>query len=630
MKKTIDRLISLFAAAAFISILSAASYYHGQYLKTAAADKLEKNNRDIIEFIKSNIKTCAINKNYNNSIFYEPVISIDLSDMSVRPPHYKARLLSELELKYGVFDDAVLSRLKSVIKTEPPETAASILSYYLSDIPDSYSLEKAVLYIYLIKIKTDIDQPVESELKSFKTLADTIKNENERKFLYEKLKESVVSAKNISGADLSDLLSGRTNGSDKNTGLIETGKNLTGENISALLLGLKSEALSKSSGGLNMSSLSTDDNKNYILVSLSVENNGDHDGGENTAPTSAPGLVNASDSPLGDNAPQSPGTGDKTISAHRKISTAAIINVEKFNAILKTEYNSRIDTQSHGAPYYSDFCAPYKLSLAGGGIKRNYLIETAFYLPLMITLAVFYILKRRENEAFRLSVNMTDFVSKISHQLKTPLSSSLLYLELAGRHLESGDAEKARGAIALAHEQAGALAFLFENYSVLNRIFSDNVLLEISSFDIEEELILHIKSYKNHIESGALKISFSLSENNGARIDKWAFYNIIANLISNSLKYSNKKTVEINFTSKLIDGSLVLSITDNGPGISETDAARIFDKFYKGEEAAGDFRSSGLGLYIAKTLALKMNGDLLIDDKYKNGAKFNLYMPAAN
>ena len=601
MKKTIDRLISLFAAAAFISILSAASYYHGQYLKTAAVDKLEKINRDVVKFIKNNIKTCALNKNYsNNSIFYEPVISINLSDMSVRPPHYKPRLLSELELKYGVFDDSVLSRLKSVIKTEPPETAASILSYYLNDIPDSYSLEKAVLFIYLIKIKNDIDQPVESELKSFKTLADTIKNETERKFLYEKLKESVISAKNISGADLSDLLSGRAGGSDKKTGLIETGENLSGENITALLLSLKGEALSKSSGGLNMSSLSTDDNKNYILVSLSVENNDDYNAGE------------------------------KNISAHRKISTAAIINIEKLNAILKTEYNSRLDTQSHGAPYYSDFCAPYKLSLAGGGIKRNYLIETAFYLPLMITLAVFYILKRRENEAFRLSVNMTDFVSKISHQLKTPLSSSLLYLELAGRHLESGDAEKARGAIALAHEQAGALAFLFENYSVLNRIFSDNVLLEVSSSDIEEELILHIKSYKTQIESGALKISFGLLEDNTALIDKWAFYNIIANLISNSLKYSNKKNVEINFNSKLINGSLVLSITDNGPGISETDAARIFDKFYKGEAAAGDFRSSGLGLYIAKTLALKMNGDLTIDDKYKNGAKFDLHMPAAS
>lgn len=606
MKKTIDRLISLFAAAAFISILSASSYYHGQYLKSAAVGELNQISRNVIEFIKNNIKTCAINKNFDNgSIFYEPVISINLSDMSVWPPHYKPRLLSELELKYGIFDDTVLNRLKSVINSGPPETAASILSYYLNDTPDSYGLEKAVLYIYLIKIKNDINQPVESELKSFKNLTDGITNETERKFLYEKLKESVVSAKNISGAYLSDLLSGRTEKSDKITGIMESGENssnenLNGEKITALLLALKGEALSKGSGGINVSSLSTGDNNNYILVSLSLENIVDYDAGENS------------------------------ISAPRKISAAAIINVEKLNAVLKTKYNSYLDTQSHGTPYYADFCAPYKLISAGGGIKRNYLVETAFYLPLMVTLAVFYILKRRENEAFRLSVNMTDFVSKISHQLKTPLSSSLLHLELAGRHLESGDAEKARGAIALAHEQAGALAFLFENYSVLNRIFSDSVLLEISSSDIEEELILQVKSYKTQIESGALKISFGLLEDNAALIDKWAFYNIIANLISNSLKYSDKKTVEINFSSKLIDGKLILSITDNGPGISKTDAAKIFNKFYKGEAAAGDFRSSGLGLYIAKTLALKMNGDLVIDENYKNGAKFDLHMPAAD
>ncbi|HOT74624.1 MAG TPA: HAMP domain-containing sensor histidine kinase [Candidatus Wallbacteria bacterium] len=587
MKKNMDRFIIILAAAALISMLPAAAYYHGQYLKNAARGPLEKIKNEIRGLIKKEIDNYAAEENYAGDIFYDPVIRLDLSDMSVVPPQYKARLLAELELKHADFDSAVLGRLVSAIKTATPETAASLLSYYLNDRADSYVFEKAVLYIYLIKIKNGLGRPFDEDLIAFKNLAAAVKNDNEVKFLYEKLKLSVVSSKASAADSIGDILSG----ADYGTGA-RPDAGPSDEKIPALFVSIKSEALSgESGGGISIRPLNTGGGRTHILVSAGVE------------------------------------TSSGKEKAAGKIALAGVVSIDNLNAVIKRKHNAILSAEDSGIDINSiEFCGPYKIIAAGVNFSRNYFIEAAFYLPLIITITVFYILKKRENEAYRLSVNMTDFVSKISHQLKTPLSSSLLYLELAEKHLESGEAEKARGAISLAHEQAKSLSFLFENYSVLNRIFSDNVLLNIGEADIEEELILHIKSYGAQIESAVLKVAFELAEENRALIDKWAFYNIIANLISNSLKYSKKSTTEIIFRSEISGGRLALSISDNGPGVSETYAPKIFDKFYKGSASAGEFRSSGLGLYIARALAVKMNGELTLDDNYKNGARFILYL----
>jgi len=152
------------------------------------------------------------------------------------------------------------------------------------------------------------------------------------------------------------------------------------------------------------------------------------------------------------------------------------------------------------------------------------------------------------------------------------------------------------------------------------------VVLNMQECDIEQELLLHLRSYKTRMDAGSLKVSFGSLAEASALIDKWAFYNIIANLISNSLKYVKKPVVEINFASRIVNGRLTLSISDNGPGISEADAPKIFDKFYKGSEAGGEFRSSGLGLFIARTLAQKMDAELALNREYNNGAMFDLRM----
>jgi signal transduction histidine kinase len=595
MKKNMDRLISVFAAAAFISIISAAAYFHGQYLNNIAAGALEKTAGEARALIAGEIRRSAMDASYISSIFREPLICLDLSDMSVRPPEYRAGVLSELELKHRYFGADILEILKTAVKTSSPEAAVSMLSYYLNDHNDQYTLEKAVLYIYLIKLKNGLNMPFDGELKAFRNLAAAIESGAEIRFLYDKLKEAIVSSKKLSGDSLADLLSGggtKNNGPDK-----KGGGAAAGENIQALFLSVKNEALSVNSGeNINISPLLTGENKNHIIVSLSVE----------TFKVAA-----------------AAGVPENT--AARKIAAAAIINIDALNNILKNKYGAAVEESVTGK-YFADFCGPYKISSAAVNFGRNYTAEAAFYLPVMIILAVFYALKRRENEAYRLSLNMTDFVSKISHQLKTPLSSSLLHLELAEKHLETGESEKARGDIALAHEEARSLAFLFENYSVLNRIFSDSVVLNMQECDIEQELLLHLRSYKTRMDAGSLKVSFGSLAEASAQVDKWAFYNIIANLISNSLKYVKKPVVEINFASKTANGRLVLSISDNGPGISEADAPKIFDKFYKGSEAGGEFRSSGLGLFIARTLAQKMDAELVVNREYNNGAMFDLHM----
>jgi signal transduction histidine kinase len=103
---------------------------------------------------------------------------------------------------------------------------------------------------------------------------------------------------------------------------------------------------------------------------------------------------------------------------------------------------------------------------------------------------------------------------------------------------------------------------------------------------------------------------------------------VLSNLLENALKYGPAGNL-VQLRSEVRDGRVALEVEDRGPGIPLEELPRIFDKHYRGSAAAGGTRGSGLGLHVARTLALAMNGDLEVRSRTGEGTCFTLWLPAA-
>ncbi len=543
--------------------------FERQSVEAAAELRLRDLKAGVETFIISEFK-----KNGGGSFFREPVISFDNASMTVVPSSLKEEVLSGLEFKTTDFSEDTIARIKALKNSGDPKLISSMLAYYLNDRKDAFVIEKALFYLYLIDARFSENIDPEKETESFHKLAAMITDEREKSFLTAKFGEIIKAARAKTSAEKTNLLGAMMASGEKKSSLSEP--------VFALTTAIRGEIAANSNPSLRSVSINGEEK---LMISGKISNS---------------------------------------------LFAAAFIDTDKLNNETKARFGAAVSIYPLKNERSADLAAPFKIVAVSPDAPGMLLQRALLYLPLLIIIAGLGYLKMRENEAVRLNLQMTEFVSKIAHQLKTPLSSSLLHLELAERYFKDGDSARAREALSASQDQARHLSFLFENFSVLNRLFSDGVSLAPERLDLEEEVMKYLRSYSYHIETGLLKVVMEELESLDAMADRWAFYNILNNLVANSLKYSGKKPVEIKISIRAEGRYAVLSLADNGPGIPETEADLIFEKFYKGKNAEADFRSTGLGLYIAASLAQRCGGKLVLDAKYTAGAKFDIYLRKAD
>lgn len=103
-----------------------------------------------------------------------------------------------------------------------------------------------------------------------------------------------------------------------------------------------------------------------------------------------------------------------------------------------------------------------------------------------------------------------------------------------------------------------------------------------------------------------------------------ALERILRPLLGNAMKFTEKGSIKIQVQESEVQGKLDISVADTGIGIAEDQRDRIFEKFYK----VDSFKSGlGLGLPMARSIAHKIGGELMLDDTYKEGTRFILRIP---
>ncbi len=234
--------------------------------------------------------------------------------------------------------------------------------------------------------------------------------------------------------------------------------------------------------------------------------------------------------------------------------------------------------------------------------------------------------KMHEDERLRLAhaeeaVRLRDdFLSIASHELKTPLTSLRLQLQsLAQRALD----EKATRKLERASRSADRLAALVEMLLDVARISSGRLALRRERLDLHEL----VRDVCDRLTEQAEAAGATLHVQGATLIGSWdrlRVEQVVANLVTNAMKYAGAKPVFVEVIASGEDARIV--VRDHGPGVAEADMQRIFARF---ERAASlrHYGGLGLGLYVSREIAVAHGGEIHVENVPEGGARFSVRLP---
>ena len=221
-----------------------------------------------------------------------------------------------------------------------------------------------------------------------------------------------------------------------------------------------------------------------------------------------------------------------------------------------------------------------------------------------------------------------EFISVTSHELRTPIAiaegslSNLLVME--ERHAEQG---KLRAAAETAHQQVIFLARMINDLSTLSRA-ERGVGDLIEAININDLLHDLYSRYTTEAEAKSLQLNLDV-EANLPEIETSRLYleEILQNFITNSIKYTKEGSVTLGAVVES-DSRIKFSVTDTGIGITKSDLAHIFEKFYRSEDyRTRETSGTGLGLYVVQKLAAKLDTHIDVESRLNHGSTFSFIIP---
>ncbi len=225
----------------------------------------------------------------------------------------------------------------------------------------------------------------------------------------------------------------------------------------------------------------------------------------------------------------------------------------------------------------------------------------------------------------------TEFVSIASHQLRSPLTTIRSY---ASTLLDGSFGElspQVREAIEHMHESSKSMAASIEDFLNTSRIESGNLKYEDTEFDLGVEVARVMEDIKPFAAERGLTVGLEslLTESAFVKADAGKVYQILHNLVHNAIKYTEKGSITFVIDIDTEKGVVMVDVTDTGMGMSEETLKNLFEKFERDERARTiDPHGTGLGLYIARTMARRMGGEVVaLSPGEGKGSTFRLTLP---
>ncbi|AOP36590.1 histidine kinase [Leptospira tipperaryensis] len=220
-----------------------------------------------------------------------------------------------------------------------------------------------------------------------------------------------------------------------------------------------------------------------------------------------------------------------------------------------------------------------------------------------------------------------EFISNISHELRSPMTNIQGYFELLRNELNSSLSKDQSGMLDVIEKNIKRLNHLIENLLKFEEVRGDDNSGLVENFD--PALVIEEVVYSNgpSAKEKGLDVEVTLLKKLKIKGIRFEFSQVITNLFVNAIKYTERGKIEI----KMIQsgaGKLEINIKDTGVGIDPKYIEKVFERFFRiPNDRNKRIGGTGLGLSISRTILHKMNGEITLESRVNGGSNFRIFLP---
>ena len=275
--------------------------------------------------------------------------------------------------------------------------------------------------------------------------------------------------------------------------------------------------------------------------------------------------------------------------------------------------------------------APYLLFTRWLTVAPAFSFSMAFWLPLVAGGLFQYIAVWRHYVAADASSRrMRSRLEMVSHEMRSPLSAIQGSSEVMSRY--PLDEDRRRQLAELINRESQRLASMIERFLDVERLEEGEIKLRRDRVLLQPLVERTVERIQPLVRRKNIQIRTTVSAQPAAAGDSELLEFALYNLVSNAIKYSpESSTVDVAIRSNSALGMAFLDVSDQGPGIPAEEQSRIFERFYRSDDAKVSGQTGlGLGLAIVREIARHHGGSVIVESAPGRGSKFSLALPLSD
>ena len=273
---------------------------------------------------------------------------------------------------------------------------------------------------------------------------------------------------------------------------------------------------------------------------------------------------------------------------------------------------------------FRELAEKYRPELLGGGF--NWVVMTEGLIMLALILAGAYVIFLYWNRQSNLYAKQRNFITQVTHELKSPLASIQLHLETI--QLRKPPEEKLNAFVGTMLSDTERLHYLINNLLMAVRLEQRRKLPERRLTNFSILLEEYVERERVQLSLGG-SITLETESDIKLLVDPEEMGMVLRNLFENAVLYS-PGSPDITVRLSRIDSLVQLSIQDKGRGLAKNELKKVFDMFYRVQQAGENVRGTGLGLYIVATIIRGYGGSVTVKSEGPGtGCTFTITLPAA-
>jgi len=293
-----------------------------------------------------------------------------------------------------------------------------------------------------------------------------------------------------------------------------------------------------------------------------------------------------------------------------------------------------LESQFRYLLFPADIFSPQNMLMVYFPNEKSYLISriwvilaVSVFLILTIIFSFTYVISTVFKQK-KISEIKNDFINNMTHEFKTPISTISLACQALGDKDVAKNPSVYETYLSIIDEENNRLSGMAERILQSARLQKGEIVLKNESIHINDIIQDAIKKVNLQVEKKGGKITLdNQTDEHLIEADRVHITNIIFNLLDNAIKYTPWAPI-INITTRNIKHGILISIKDNGIGISKSDQKKVFEKLYRVPTGnVHNVKGFGLGLSYVKSVVEKHKGKITLESEPKKGSIFNVFLP---